>query len=157
MLPLTHSYKVLLSCPRPCGARRPKLSVPPRHPVWVFFSGAERPLAGVLEGVGPRCWSSPEALGQVRLELGSCLGEPGSHGVSSGTCVCGTAPPAGPGTEVSRSAAGRGAPAGRWRSPAPGGPGSASGPGSLLELERSGPDSKGQTQLIFIKPPLLLL
>lgn len=77
--------------------------------------------------------------GQVSLKVG--VGERNPHGVSIGTCACGTAPQAGPGTEVSRSAGGRGAPAGQWRWPALEGPESACGPESLLELGRSGPES----------------
>lgn len=41
---------------------------------------------------------------------------------------------------MSRSAAGRGAPAGQWHWPALGDPESAYGPGSLLELGGSGPE-----------------
>lgn len=110
-----------------------------QHAAWVYFSGAGRPLAWVLEESDPGAGPRPRP-GQVRLKVG--VGERESHGVSNGTCACGTAPPVGPGTEVSHSAAGKGAPAGQWRLPALGGPGSASGPGSLLELGRSGPESK---------------
>lgn len=108
-----------------------------QHAVWVCFSAADRPLAWVLEewepGAGPRL-----RPGQVRLKVGGGEREP--QRVSNGTCVCGTAPPVGPGTEVSHSAAGRGAPAGQWRWPALGGPESAYGPGSLLKLGRPGPE-----------------
>lgn len=79
--------------------------------------------------------------GQVRLKVG--VGEREPQGVSNGTYAYGTAPPVGPGTEVSHSAAGRGAPAGQWHWPALGGPESTYGPGSLLELGRSRPGSKG--------------
>ena len=81
--------------------------------------------------------------GLVRSDWRLTLGSRSPRGVSNGTCACGTAPPVGPGTEVSRSAAGRGAPAGQWRWPAPGGPELAYGPESLSELGRSGADSKG--------------
>lgn len=91
------------------------------------------PVGLGARAVRPRCWSSP---GQVRLKVG--VGERETHRVNNETCACGTAPPEGPGTEVSRSAAGRGAPAGLWHWPALGGPESAYGPGSLLELGRSG-------------------
>lgn len=79
--------------------------------------------------------------GHVSLKVG--VGELDPHRVSNGTCACGTAPPVGPGTEVSHSAAGRGAPAGQWRWPALEDPESAYGPGSLLELGRSGSESNG--------------
>lgn len=68
-------------------------------------------------------------------------------GVSNGTCVFGTVPPGGPGTEVSRSGAGRDAPTNQWRWLALEGPESAYGPGSLLELGRSGPETN---RYIFI-------
>lgn len=89
-------------------------SLPPilwrKHAVWVCFSGADCPLARVLEELNPWCWSSSEAwTGQTE---DGCWG-PEPHEVSSGTCAYGTAPPVGPGTEVNRSAAGRGAPAGQ--------------------------------------------
>lgn len=83
-------------------------------------------------GAGPRPRS-----GEVG---GSVLGTSYPIGVSSGTCACGTAPPVGPGTELSHSAAGRGVPADQWHLPALGGPESAYGPESLLELGRSGPE-----------------
>ena len=63
--------------------------------------------------------------------------------VSNGTCACGTALPVGPGTGVTRSAAGKGAPAGQWHWPVLGGPESAYGPGSLLKPGRSGAQSNG--------------
>lgn len=90
--------------------------------------GLIAPLAWVLEESGPGASPRPRP-GRVRLKVG--VGEREPRGVSSGTCACGTVPPAGPGTEVSRSAAGRGAPAGQWRWPALGGLESAYGPGSL--------------------------
>ncbi len=111
-----------------------------QHAVWVCFSRADRPLAWVLEELDPGAGPRPRP-GQVRLKVG--VGEREPQGVSNGTCACGTAPPVGPGTEVSHSAAGRGAPAGQWRWPVLGGPESAYGPGSLLELGRSGPESNG--------------
>uniref|UniRef100_A0A3Q3E6W4 Uncharacterized protein n=1 Tax=Hippocampus comes TaxID=109280 RepID=A0A3Q3E6W4_HIPCM len=68
---------------------------------------------------------------KTRLDLSKGLGTREHRRViSSGTCACGTAPPGGPGTEVSRSAAGRGAPEGLWHWPAPGGPESTYGPES---------------------------
>lgn len=57
----------------------------------------------------------------------------------------------GPGTEVSHSAAGMGAPAGQWRWPVLGGPESACGPESLLELGRSGPENNGCICISFNK------
>jgi len=92
----------------------------------------------VLEKLEPGAIPLPRPV-QVRLKLG--VGDRKPHGVSNGTCVCGTAPPVGPGTEVSRSAAGRGALASQWHWPAPGGPESAYGPGSLLKPGRSGSQS----------------
>lgn len=103
-------------------ARDHAASVWQPHAVWLCFCP---PWASVLEETDPCAGSHPGSGGRV----------------SSGTCACGTAPPTGPGIEVSRSAAGRGAPAGRWHWLALGGPGSASDPGSLLELGRSGPET----------------
>lgn len=68
--------------------------------------------------------------GQVRLKVGVPR-------VSSGTCACDTAPPAGPGTVVSRSAAGTGARAGQWHWLVLGGPELACGPESPSEPGRS--------------------
>lgn len=101
----------------------------------------------LLEESDPGAGHRPRP-GQVRLKVG--VGEREPPVVSNGTCACGTAPPVGPGTEVSRSAAGRGAPAGRWRWTALGGPESACGPGSLLGLGRPGPQRIRCTLIIII-------
>lgn len=134
---------MLLSCPRPCCISLPSLPPLPwqQNAVWVCVSGADSPLAWELE-LDPS--ASPLLRpGQVRLKVG--VGDQEPPGISSGTCACGTAPPVGPGTEVSRSAAGRGAPASRWRWPSLRGLESAFGPGSLLELRRSEPESNRYT------------
>lgn len=131
--------KVLLSCPGPCGVCHPTVSSC-RH-----RSGNNMPtgsasleliarLTRALEELEPGS-SLQRSPGQVRPKVS--IGGVEAPRVSSGTCACGTAPLAGPGTEVSRSAAGRDARAGQWHWPAPGGPESAYGPGSPLELERS--------------------
>lgn len=70
------------------------------------------------------------STGRVRLKVGVPR-------VSSGTCACDTAPPAGPGTAVSRSAAGKGARAGQWHWLVLGGPELACGPESPSEPGRS--------------------
>lgn len=57
--------------------------------------------------------------------------------INNGTCACDTAPPAGPGTVVSRSAAGKGARAGQWHWLGLGGPELACGPESPSEPGRS--------------------
>lgn len=110
------------------------------------FSGAYLLLAQVQEV--PIAGSDLSAApGQIRVKY-RVSGARSPKGVSSGTCVCGIAPPEGPGTEVSRSAAGKGVPTGQWHSPARRGPESASGPGSPSEPGRSEPKSKHGRYLV---------
>lgn len=136
--------KVLLSCPEPCGGGyHTETALPavlsPRYnvPTGSDSSDAEHPLARVARR------TRFQSTGRVRLKVAVPR-------VSSGTCACDTAPLAGPGTVVSRSAAGKGARAGQWHWLVLEGPELACGPESPSEPGRS--RTRGMEKQVLSSP-----